>query len=122
RKVSRNEQQDAERQKQLDADQKHADAHSSFHRNVIAGVWLACEARERGARVREGIDPDSEPRHRKASGYSNQTENQNNGDSIELEVLQKTEIEDDCRPDKYFEDQQELSLREEVGFTCLVNE
>ena len=37
-------------------------------------------------------------------------------------MLQETEIEDDCRPDKYFEDQQELSLREKVGLTCLVNE
>ena len=65
--LARDEEQDAEHQQQLDADEQHADAHAGLERDLVAGVRLAAEAGERRAGVGEGVDPDAEPGHRVAA-------------------------------------------------------
>src|SRR5256885_7754594 len=47
----------------LDTDQQHPDAHAGFQRNRVVGIRLAGEARERRARVREGVHAYAEPGH-----------------------------------------------------------
>ncbi len=74
--VARDEQQDAQHDEQLDADQHHADAHARLERDRVAGERLAVEAGERGARVGEGVDADAEPRHAVAAGDADQAEEQ----------------------------------------------
>src|SRR5262249_49623895 len=58
---TRDEEQNAEHDQQLHADQHHADAHAGLQRNVVDRVRLALETGERCARVSEGVDADSEP-------------------------------------------------------------
>ena len=75
--VARNEQQDAQHDQQLDADQHHADAHAGLQRNGVNRIGLAAQAGERCARVGKRVDPDAEPRHAVAARDSNQAEQQN---------------------------------------------
>ena len=77
--VSRDEQQDAEHDQQLDGDQHHADAHAGLQRNLVDGIRLAAQAGEGGARVGEGVHADAEPRHAVAAGDSDHAEQQNDG-------------------------------------------
>ena len=74
--VARDEQQDAQHQQQLDADQQHADAHARSQRNRVDRERLAAQAGERRARVGEGVDADAEPRDAVAAGDADQAEEQ----------------------------------------------
>src|SRR4029453_12987688 len=47
RKITRDEKQNAKHHEQLDADQKHPDAHARLERNEITRVWSTCQASER---------------------------------------------------------------------------
>src|SRR5258708_34705085 len=53
--IAGNEQQDAEHQQELDADEEHADAHAGAQRNGVNWKRLAAKAGERRARVRERV-------------------------------------------------------------------
>src|SRR5262249_29075792 len=116
------EEQNAQHQEQLNADQKHSDAHSCFHRNVVAGIRLAPEACKGGARVCERVHADSEPSNGITSSYSNQTENQNDDNSVEFKMLKKTEVKDDRSADEDFQDHQEPALCLKICLAGLVNE
>ena len=61
--ITRDKQQDAKHDEQLDRDQHHADAHARLQRNGIDGIRLAAQSGEGGARVGEGVDANTEPRH-----------------------------------------------------------
>ena len=72
--VTRHEEQDAQHDHQLDADEQHADAHARAQRNGIDGIGLALEAGERRARVGEGVHADAEPGHAVAARDAHQAE------------------------------------------------
>src|SRR5437879_4616895 len=104
------EEQDAEHQEQLDADEQHADAHPSLERDRVQGERLALEGGERSARVRERVDPHPEPGHAVAPADPDEAEEQDDQHLHRLELQQHAEIEDDDDPDERLEDQEELSL------------
>ncbi len=58
-----NEKENEEHDQQLDADQEHADAHACFKWNRVDRIGLAFQTCECCARIRERVDPNSEPRH-----------------------------------------------------------
>ena len=68
RVIARYEQQDAQHDEQLDADQHHADAHTGLQRDRVTRERLAPQARECRPRIRECIHSDAEPRHAVAAG------------------------------------------------------
>ena len=72
--IARNEQQDAQHQQELDADEQHADAHAGAERNLVDRKRLAPEARERRARVGKRVDADTEPRDAVAAGDADEAE------------------------------------------------
>src|SRR5262249_55467677 len=89
---------------------------------LVTGVWLAAQAGECRAGICKSVHADSEPCDGIASRDSNQTENQNDDDAIDFEVLKEAKIKNDCSDDEKFQKHQEFSLRLEVGLTRLVNE
>src|SRR4030095_13309583 len=72
-----NKQKDAEHDQQLNADQHHADAHSSFERDRIERIWFALKTGKRRSGVCKGIDPDAKPGNSIAAGDANEAEKQN---------------------------------------------
>src|SRR6185436_3703393 len=120
--ITRNEQQDEEHDHQLDADEKHADAHSRLQWNRIAGERLAAQAGERGARVGEGVDTNAEPRYTVAAGNTDEAEEENDPHLHRLELEQESEIQQDHEADEDYEDQNEYPLGDQIRFAGLVNQ
>ena len=124
--VARNEQQDAQHDQQLDADQHHADAHARLERNGINGIGLAAQSGERRARVGKGVDPDAEPRHAVAARDADQAEQQDNrqGDSDRFpgNGSQPSEVRRNDDRDEGPQHQDEFALRDQIGFAGLVNQ
>ena len=65
-----NKEKNEEHQKQLDADEHHADAHAGFERGVINRIRLAAQAGKRCARIRKGVHANAEPRHAVTPGHA----------------------------------------------------
>jgi hypothetical protein len=115
--VARQEQQDAQHHEQLDADERHADAHARLERDGVAGVGLALEAREGRARVRERVDADAEPGDAVAAADADEAEEQDDDDLGRLEVPQGAEVDRDDGADEDLEDEDELALASS-GTSC----
>jgi hypothetical protein len=120
------EQQDAQHDQQLDADQQHADAHAGAQRDRVDRERHPAQARERGARVGEGIHPDAEPRDTVAAADPDEREQQDDRqrrrDRLPWNRVEPPVVgRDDCR-DERPEDQDEPPLGDEVGLTCLVDQ
>ena len=124
--VARNEQQNAQHQEQLDADEQHADAHARAQRDRVNRVGLAAQAGKRRARIGEGVDPDAEPRHAVAAGDADQREKQDDrqgqDDRLTGHRRQPTEIRGDDDRDEAPQDQDELALGDQVGLARLVDQ
>ena len=120
--VGGNEQQNAEHQEQLDADEQHPDAHAGLERNGVNRKRLAPQAGERGPGVGEGVDADAEPGHAVAAGDADQAENEDDGDLDRREVPQHAEVEDHDHADEQLEQQDELPLRDQIRLARFVNE
>jgi hypothetical protein len=122
RVVARDEEQDAEHQEQLDADEEHPHAHARLERDRVDGKRLAREAREGGAGVRERVDSHAEPRHPVAAADADQAEGEDDQHLRRVELQQHAEVEHDDDADERFEDQQELTLGDQVRFAGLVDQ
>src|SRR5262249_16923802 len=85
-------------------------------------VRLGFEAGERGARVGEGVDSNSEPRDAVTAEDPDDTEQQDDDHSDGLELQQDSEIENDDYCYECFEDENEFALSDEVGLAGLVNQ
>ena len=120
--VAGNEEQDAEHQQQLDADEQHADAHPGAERDGVDRKRHAAQAGERGARVGERIDADAEPRHAVAAGDADEAEEQNDRDLQRVHVLEHAEVDHHDGADEELEEKDELALRDEIRLAGLVNE
>ncbi len=120
--VARNEQQDAQHQQELDADQQHPDAHAGAERNGVNGIRHALETGERRPRVRERVHPDAEPGDAVAAADPDQTEEQNDHDLHRVHVLEHAKVKHHDHADEELEDQDELALRDQVGLARLVNQ
>ena len=117
-----NEQQDAQHDQQLDADEQHADAHARLERNGVDRVGLAFQAGKGRSRVRERVDADAEPGDAVAAGNADEAEEQDDGDPERPEVQQRAEVERDDRADEQLEQQDELALRDQVRLARLVDQ
>ena len=122
RVITRNEQQDEQHDQQLDADQHHANAHAGFKRNPINRVRLAAQAGKGCPRVRERVHANAEPRHPVASGNPHHAEHKNNDHAHGLIFQQHAKIKDDDNSDKRPQQQQEFTLRNQVGLASFVNQ
>src|SRR5206468_1618389 len=122
RVVARDEEQDAEHQEQLDADQQHADRHPRLEGDGVDREGLAAQARERRPGVGERVDPDAEPRDAVAAGDADQAEEQDDEDAEGVEVLQEAEVDNDDEADEDLEEQDELALGDQVRLAGLVDE
>ena len=120
--VAGNEEEDAEHQEQLDADEQHADAHAGAERNRVNRKRHAAEAGERGARVGERVDPDAEPRHAVAAGDADEAEEQDDRDLQRAHVLEHAKVDHHDGADEELEQQDELALRDQVRLAGLVNQ
>src|SRR5204863_2439021 len=119
-------QQDEKHDQQLDADQKHADAHTGLERNCINRVGLASETGKRGARVGECIYANAEPGDAVAARNADQTEQQNHR-QCQIDWLpghrpQNSEVGDDDDRNEDPQDHDELALRDEISLAGLVNQ
>ena len=132
--VAWNEQEDAEHDQQLDADEQHADAHAGTERNRVDRERASLEPGERRARVGEGVHADAEPGDAVAAGDANQAEEEDDcdlewrktvheGAGHRVNVRGKpAEVDGADDADEDPQDQDELSLGDEVGFAGLVNQ
>ena len=116
------EEEDAQHQEELHADEEHPDAHARLERDGVDRQRPAREARERRPRVREGVDPHAEPRDAVAPADADEAEQEDDQDAHGLEPEQDAEVEDDDEPDEDLEDQEELALRHEVRLARLVDQ
>src|SRR5262249_7865872 len=119
REVPRKEQQDAEHDQQLDADQDHPDAHARAQRNRVARIRLPAQAGEGGPRVRERVDPDPVPGHAIAARDADDTEQKNDDYLDDFQLLKIAEVENDDNADEYLEDEKKLALGQQIGFAGL---
>ena len=124
--VSRNEQQDAKHDEQLDRDQHHADAHAGLQRDGVDGIGLAAQSGERGARVGVGVHADAEPGHAVAADDADDAEQKNDGQSNRNRLAghrgQPSEVRQDDDRDERPQDHQELALRDQVGLAGFVDQ
>ena len=122
--VAGNEQQNDQHDQQLDADQRHADAHARLGRNGVARVRLALQAGEGDARVGEAVHPDAEPGHAVAAQDADHAEAENDehlADAV-LRLQQHAEVQHDHHRDERPQDRQELALRHQVGLAGFVDQ
>ena len=122
RVVARNEQQDAQHQQQLDADEEHADAHPRAQRDGVNREGFAAQAGERGPRVGEGVHADAEPGDAVAPADADQAEDQDDDHPERLVVLQHAEVQHHRRADEHLEDEDELPLRDQIRLAGFVDE
>jgi molecular chaperone DnaK len=66
--VPRHEQQDAEHDQELDADEHRADGHAGAQRNGVDGIGPATQTRKGASGVGQGVDPHAKPSHPGAAG------------------------------------------------------
>ncbi len=114
--------QNAKHDQQLNTDQHHADAHARLERNSVDGIRLAFEPGERRARVGEGVHANAEPRHTVAASDAHQAEEQNDDDPVHQQMFQDAEVQHDNDGDKRFKNQDELSLRDQIGFAGFIDQ
>ncbi len=119
---ARDEEQDAEHEKQLGRDEHRADRHAGRERNGVGREGLAPEAREGRARVRERVDADAEPGHAVAPADPDEAREEDHPDLQGLHVPQAAVVDDEDRPDEELQDEDELALRDEVRLARLVDE
>ncbi len=119
--VAGNEEQDAQHQQQLDADEQHSNAHPGAERDSVDRKRHAAQARERRARVGEGIDADAEPRDAVAAGDADEAEDQDHDDLHRVHVLEHAEVDHHDGADEQLEEQDELALRDEIRLARLVD-
>ncbi len=100
RVLVRDEGQDAEHERELDADEQHADAHAGLERDRVDRVGLAPEARERRARVRERVHADAEERDRAAARDADDAEDEDEGDDADGLALEHAVVDDDDGADE----------------------
>ena len=74
RVVARNEQQNRQHDRELNANQQRADADAGLQRNRINREGLAAQARKRRSRIRVSVNADAEPRHAITARDANQAE------------------------------------------------
>ena len=77
---------------------------------------------ESRARIRERVHANPEPRDSVAARDSDHAEGQNNNDARRVVFQKHSEIEDDYRGDKNFEQQYEFALGDEVSFASFIDE
>ena len=116
------EEEDAQHQEELHADEQHPDAHPRLERDGVDRQRPAREAGERRPRVREGVDPHAEPRDPVAPADPDEAEEEDDQDAHGLEPEQDAEVEDDDEPDEDLEDQDELALGHEIRLARLVDQ
>ena len=104
------------------AHQQHADAHARLDRDRVDRIGQALEAREGGAGIGEGVDPDPEPGDPVAAEDADHAEEQDDDDLDRLEVLQDPEVEDDDHRDEQLQDHEELALGDQVRLAGLVDQ
>ena len=120
--IAGDEQQDAQHHEQLDADQRHADAHAGFQRNRVAGVRFPLETRKCGARIGKSIDADSEPGDSVASADAYEAEDQNDGNLLGGEMLEEPKVNHHDDADEDLENEDELALCNQIGLAGLVDQ
>ena len=116
------EQEDAQHQEELHADEEHPDAHPGLERDRVDRQRPPREAGERRPRVREGVDPHAEPGDAVAPADADEAEQENDHDPHGLEPEEDAEVEDDDEPDEDLEDQDELALRHQIRLARLVDQ
>jgi len=126
RQRARDEEQDAQHQQQLDADEQHADAHAGTQRDGVDRERLALEAGEGGARVGEGVDADAEPGDAVAAGDADQAERQDDrqgdADRPPRHRVEPPVVGADDHRDERPQHEDELALGDEVGLARLVDQ
>ncbi len=124
--VSRNEQQNAKHDEQLDRDQHHADAHAGLQRNGVNRIRLAAQSGKCGARIGVGVDANTEPRHAVAADDTDDAEQKNdrqgNRDRLTGNRRQPSEVSQDDDRDERPQDHQELALGDQVGLAGFVDQ
>ena len=113
---------DDEHHQKLDADQHHADAHAGPKGNLENGIGLAAKAGKCRAGIGERVDANAEPRHAVTAGDPYQTEEEDNPHSEGRISQQHLEIDQDDGSNENPEQQQEFSLRNEIGLAGLPNQ
>ncbi len=99
----------------------------------MVGIGLAREAGEGGARVRERIHPDPEPRHPVAAGDADEAEQKNDDHLDRREAAdhrprrvgglgQRPEVDRDDGADEKPQNKEKAALRGEIGLARLVNQ
>src|SRR5208337_1342276 len=111
--------QNAEHDQQFHTDQDHADTHTGLQRDLVAGERKAAQTGESGPRVGERIDADSVPRHAVASCNTEDAEQQNDDHLYGVKMLKEPEIKHDYHADKNLQNQEEFTLRKQVGLARL---
>ena len=124
--IAGNKEQDDQHHEQFDADQHHANAHTGFQRNLIAGKWLAGKGSECGTRVGKSIYSNAEPGHTVAAPDSDEAKSQNDGqrdsDRLSGNRRQYAKIKNNYDRDENPQQHQELALSDEVSLAGLVNQ
>ena len=127
RVVARNEEQDAQHDEQLHADQQHADAHAGLERNRIAGVRLPAQTGKCRSRIGKRVNADAEPGNAEAARNADQAERENNQYLRPRQTKsravrsQEPKIKYDNRAYEGFEDQQKLALRQQISLAGFVD-
>ncbi len=120
--AARNEQDDAEHQQQLDRDQHHADAHTRLERDTECAIRIATQRSIGGSRIRQRIHADTKPRHKVAARHSQNAEPENNDHFQGAEVEQHGEVRQDHNRNEGPEEQEELTLVDQIGLAGLPNQ
>src|SRR6185369_8278985 len=115
------EQENAEHDEQLDADQHHPNAHTGFERDRVKRIRLALEARKSSSRVCKSVDANAEPRHTVAAADSHQAEQEYDDHPHRFKLQQQAEVQGNDHRDECLENENELPLRDEIRFASFVN-
>src|SRR5262249_25432331 len=120
--VARDEEENTEHEDELDRNEEHPDAHPGLERYGVDRKRFAAQRREGRPRVRERVNPATEPGDRRGPRDPNEAEEEDDEDAIEGELLNEPEVDDNDRADEDLEEGDEPHLRDEVRLACFVDE
>ena len=120
--VAGDEQQNEQHDQQFHADQHHADAHARPQRDLVAHERFAAKTGVGRAGVGERVHTNAEPGHAVTAGDANQAEQQDNDHPLPLHLAKEAKVHDHDRADEDLQQQQELTLRDQVRLASLVNQ
>jgi len=122
REIDREERQDADHEEQLDGHEQQPHAHAGLEGDEERGERVAFQGRERGATVRNGVDPDAEPGDAIASQDSEDRREQDHDDPPHRHFRKHSEIISHANRDENPEHRQEFSLLKQVGLAGFPND